>query len=88
MAVGCFYVFVALKGPNGIPTVLEKRHQLEIMKQKNDELEREIQRRRIAIDQLKNNKDARERAVREQTHKQLKDDVTIYLPESGSGDSH
>ncbi len=83
-AVACFYVFVVLKGPNGIPTMIEKRHQIERMKQTNDDLRLEIQRRKTAIDQLKNSSDARDRAVREQTRKARKDDVTIYLPEGQS----
>lgn len=83
-AVACFYVFVALRGPNGIPTMLEKRQQLERMRQENDSLRREIDRRRIAIEQLQTSDDARKRAVREQTRKAMEGDVTVYLPESGS----
>lgn len=78
-AVACFYVFIALKGPNGIPTMLEKRQQLERMKQENDSLRLEIQKRRIAIEQLQNSDEARKRAVREQTRKSMQGDVTIYL---------
>lgn len=78
-AVACFYVFVALKGPNGIPTMLEKRQQLERMREENDSLRLEIQRRKVVIEQLQNSDEARKRAVREGTRKSMQGDVTIYL---------
>lgn len=78
-AVACFYVLIALKGPNGIPTVLEKRAQLERMREENDALRLEIQKRKIAIEQLQNSDEARKRAVRELTRKSMQGDVTIYL---------
>lgn len=78
-AVACFYVFVALRGPNGIPTMIEKRQQLERMRQENDALRQEIQRKKVVINQLQNSDDARKRAVREQTRKSMEGDVTIYL---------
>lgn len=83
-AVVCFYVFVALKGPNGIPTMVEKRHQLERMRQENEALRIEIQKRKTAIEQLENSDEARKRAVRESTRKSMQGDVTIYLSDPPS----
>ena len=88
-AVACFYVFVALRGPNGIPTMIEKRQQLERMKQDNDALRLQIQRKKVVINQLQNSDDARKRAVREQTRKSMEGDVTIYLSDPApTTDSH
>jgi Spy/CpxP family protein refolding chaperone len=87
-AVACFYVFVALKGPNGIPTMVEKRHQLERMRQENETLRIEIQKRKTSIEQLENSDEARKRAVRESTRNSMRGYVTIYLSDPPSaGDS-
>jgi cell division protein FtsB len=89
-AVACFYVFIALKGPNGFPTMIEKRHQLERMRDENEALRREIQRRKDAIEQLQTSDEARKRAVREGTRRAQPGDVVIYLsdPPSDSGSAH
>lgn len=84
-AVACFYVFIALKGPNGIPTMLEKRHQLERMRDENEALKREIQRRKDAIEQLQTSDEARKRAVREGTRQAQPGDVVIYLSDQPAG---
>lgn len=78
-AVACFYLFIALKGPNGLPTMLEKRQQLERMREENDALKREIQRRKAVIDQLQSSDEARKRAVREGTRRAMPGEVTVYL---------
>jgi hypothetical protein len=83
-AVACFYVIVALKGPNGIPIMVEKHQQLERMRRENDAIRVEIQKRKAAIEQLQNSDEARKRAVRESTRKSLQGDVTIYLADPPS----
>ncbi|MBI4889557.1 MAG: septum formation initiator family protein [Acidobacteria bacterium] len=87
-AVACFYVFVALRGPNGIPTMMEKRRQIEHLKLENDALRQEIDRRKVAIEQLQTSDDARRRAVREQTRKAMEGDITVYLPEPSTDSQH
>ncbi|WP_321472749.1 hypothetical protein [uncultured Paludibaculum sp.] len=78
-AVTCFYVFLVLRGPNGIPAMLEKRHQIERMKQENEQMRQEIERRKVTIDQLEHSSEARDRAVREHTRKAKQHETTIYL---------
>ncbi|MBI5282155.1 MAG: hypothetical protein HY858_10770 [Candidatus Solibacter usitatus] len=80
-AVACFYVFIVLKGPNGLPVMMEKRQRIERMKQENDTLRMEIEKRRQAIEHLESSDEARERAIREHTHKAKGNETTIYLPE-------
>lgn len=77
----CFYVFVVLRGPNGIPAMMEKRHQIERMKHENEQLRLEIDKHKDAIDQLQRSPEARDRAVREYTGKAKKHETTIYLPD-------
>jgi cell division protein FtsB len=78
-AVTCFYVFLVLRGPNGIPAMLEKRQQIERMKQENEAMRQEIEKKKIIIDQLENSSEARERAVREHTRKAKQHETTIFL---------
>lgn len=80
-ACTCFYVFVVLRGPNGIPAMMEKRHQIERMKQENEQMRQEIEKHKVTIDQLQHSPDARDRAVREFTRKAKKHETTIYLPD-------
>jgi len=81
IAVGCFYVFIVLKGPTGIPAMLERRQQIERMKEENEELKQEIRRRDTSIRHLEQSGEAKERAVREHTHKSKDNETVIYLPE-------
>jgi cell division protein FtsB len=81
IAVGCFYVFIVLKGPTGIPAMLERRQQIERMKEENEELKQEIRRRDASIRHLEQSGEAKERAVREHTHKSKDNETIIYLPE-------
>ena len=81
IAVGCFYVFIVLKGPTGIPAMLERRQQIERMKEENEELKQEIRRRDTSIRHLEQSGEAKERAVREHKHKSKDNETVIYLPE-------
>lgn len=83
-AIAFFYVFLVLRGPNGIPTMLERRQQIERMKQENNALREEAEKRKAHIESLKNSADARERAIRENTNKTKDGETTIYLPPAGS----
>jgi cell division protein FtsB len=85
VGVACFYVFVALKGPNGVPAMMEKKEQIERLKQQNDTLRQEIERRRKYIDHLENSDETRERAIREHTHKSKGNETTIYLQDDDAG---
>lgn len=82
VAVTCFYVFVALRGPNGIPHALEKREEMQRMERENEKLRMEIKEHEEYIKKLKTDQETRERAIREHTNKQKADETTIYLPDA------
>ena len=81
VAVACFYVFAALRGPNGIPHALEKREEMQLIEKENERLRLEIKEREEYLKKLKTDQETRERAIREHTNKQKPDETTIYLPD-------
>ena len=85
--VACFYVFVVLKGPNGIPTIQQKRDAIHQLEQRNDVLRQEITKLKDDIDRLDNSSEARDEAIRENTNKVRDRETVIYLPEGSSAPS-
>jgi hypothetical protein len=80
-AVACLYAFAVFKGPNGFPAMMDKWSQVQSMHDKNEALRLEIKQKETAIEQLKNNRTARDHAVRESTGKTGPNDLTIIVPE-------
>jgi cell division protein FtsB len=81
-AVACLYAFAVLKGPNGFPAMIDKWNQVQTMHDSNELLRREVEHKKAAIEQLKNNRTARDHAVRESTGKTPPNDLTIIVPEA------
>ena len=79
IVIGGVYAFMALRGPGGIPTMIEKREELRKMEAENEKLRLEIKRREDYLRKLEESPDLREREVRERTNKQKADETTIYL---------
>ncbi len=84
VAVVCFYAFVALRGPHGVPQMMEKRQQLQLMEGENEKLRQEIRKHEEFIRKLETDATTRDRVIRERTNKQKPDETTIYLQEQGS----
>ncbi len=63
LAGGC--LLASLRGPNGIPMVLEKRQQVRELQKQNAELGRQIQESRGRIHLFKENAGERARRVRQ-----------------------
>ena len=83
-AMACLYVLVVLRGPAGVPNMMEKRQQIERMKQENEAIRQEIERKKKHIDHLQASEEERNRTIRERTHKSKDSETVIYLPEGGS----
>lgn len=79
IVIGGVYAFMALRGPAGIPTMIEKREELRKMEAENEKLRLEIKRREEYLRKLEDSPDLREKEVRERTNKQKADETTIYL---------
>ena len=59
------YAFFTLRGPTGVPALLEKRHQIELMEKRNALLTEEIQREREHIQRLSTNPEEQELEIRQ-----------------------
>jgi cell division protein FtsB len=59
------YAFFALRGPQGVPALLEKRRQIQQLEQRNAMLAREIELKRQRIRRLRENQDEQELEIRQ-----------------------
>jgi cell division protein FtsB len=62
---GIVYAFVALRGPNGIPGLLEKRRRVQEYEMSNERLQREIERKQERIQRLQNDPGEQEIEIRQ-----------------------
>src|SRR5256885_962525 len=62
---GIVYAFIVLRGPNGIPGLLEKKHQVRVTEQENVQLQREIERKQERIRLLRDNPAQQEFEIRQ-----------------------
>lgn len=74
------YVVLALRGPQGLPVLLEKREEIRRLEVHNQELRAEIDKRRERIRQLDSSKELQELEIRKRLKLQHQGDTTIYLP--------
>jgi cell division protein FtsB len=59
------YAFVTLRGPKGVPGLLEKRHQIEEMEKSNAVLAQQNERQREHIRRLSSNPEEQELEIRQ-----------------------
>ena len=62
---GVLYAFVELRGPNGLPAVLEKRHQVRDYEAGNEQLHREIEQKQERIRRLESDPQEQEIEIRQ-----------------------
>ena len=62
---GLVYAFVVLRGENGIPALLAKRHQVQDYEQSNQKLIREIELKKSRIQRLESNPSEQEYEIRQ-----------------------
>ena len=62
---GIVYAFVVLRGPNGIPALLEKRRQVHEYEMSNQQLQREIEQKQERIIRLQKDPDEQEIEIRQ-----------------------
>jgi cell division protein FtsB len=72
------YAFFTLRGPHGIPWLLEKQREIHEMEEKNTKLDREIERMRDHIKRLETNPSEQELEVRERL-KLVKPGEKVYI---------
>jgi cell division protein FtsB len=62
---GIVYAFVALRGPNGIPGLLEKRRLVQEYEMSNEQLQRELEQKQERIQRLQNDPGEQEIEIRQ-----------------------
>jgi cell division protein FtsB len=62
---GIVYAFAELRGPNGIPGLLDKRRQVREYEVSNEQLQREIEQKQERIQRLQNDPRAQEIEIRQ-----------------------
>ena len=72
------YAFFTLRGPHGIPALLERQRQIQDMQQRNTKLDREIERMRDHIKRLESNPSEQELEIRQRL-KLLKPGEKVYI---------
>jgi cell division protein FtsB len=72
------YAFFTLRGPHGIPALLERQRQIQDMQQRNAKLDREIEQMREHIKRLTDNPAQQELEIRERL-KLVKPGEKVYI---------
>lgn len=72
------YAFFTLRGPHGIPTLLQRQRQIQEMQQRNAKLDREIEHMRDHIKRLTDNPAQQELEIRERL-KLVKPGEKVYI---------
>ncbi len=75
---GVIYAFVVLRGPNGIPGLMERRREVREYEQVNQQLHREIEEKQQRIDRLCENPTEQEFEIRQRL-KFAKPGEKIYI---------
>ncbi|HWB95090.1 MAG TPA: hypothetical protein VG672_00255, partial [Bryobacteraceae bacterium] len=71
------YIVIALRGPQGIPVLLEKRKQIRELEEQNANLMRSLEIQRERIRRLAASKPEQEEQIRKDYHLQHPDDDTL-----------
>ena len=73
---------IALRGPQGIPALMEKRREIRELQEKNDELRRDIERRRDRIRKLTDSQSEQEMEIRKKLKLLKPGETTFILPDT------
>ena len=87
LAIVGAYAFIALRGPQGMPALMEKRRHIRELEEQNANLEREIQRKRERIERLKNSPSEQEMEIRKQLKLLRPGETSFILPDAAKQES-
>ncbi len=82
--VASTYAIFALKGPQGIPALMEKWAEVRALEQENAALQQQIRDKRDRIDRLRKRPDELELEIRRETMQVKPGEKVLILPESES----
>ena len=76
------YAWIALRGPRGIPALLEKRREIQSLQEQNANLVQRIDARKERIRRLEHDRNEQERVIRERLKLQRPGETTFKLPDA------
>jgi cell division protein FtsB len=80
------YAVIALRGPNGVHALAEKREQIRKLQEENASLAADNKRKRERIELLKNDRAAQELAIREKLKLLRPGETQFILPDAPKAD--
>jgi len=75
------YGYIALRGPQGIPALLEKRREIRQLEEENANLRRDVQYRQDRIYKLKKSTSVQEQEIRKQFHMLRPGETEFVVPD-------
>src|ERR1051326_25406 len=87
LAVVVVYAWIAVSGPQGLQTLLEKHREIRQLQEQNAALTREIEHRRDRIRRLEESPSEQEMEIRKQLKLQRPGETTFILPDAPKQDA-
>ena len=81
LAVVAVYAWIAVSGPQGLQTLLEKHREIRELQEQNAALTRELEHRRDRIRRLEDSRSEQEMEIRKQLKLQKPGETTFILPD-------
>ena len=82
LAVVVVYAWIAVSGPQGLQTLLDKRREIRQLQEQNAALTREIEHRRDRIRRLEDSRSEQEMEIRKQLKLLRPGETTFILPDA------
>ncbi|MFN3325728.1 MAG: FtsB family cell division protein [Bryobacteraceae bacterium] len=76
------YAYIALRGPQGVPALLEKRREIRELEEQNQNLRAETQRKMERINRLRTSRAEQELEIRRRLKLQREGETSFYIPEA------
>ena len=83
LAIFGLFAFIALRGPQGVPALMEKRKEIRDLQEKNADLSREVQYKRERIQRLRHSQMEQDLEIRERLKLMKPGEKQFVLPDAG-----
>ena len=83
VALAAVFVVTTLRGPQGIPALLDKRREIRELQEKNANLMQEIQMKRDRLKRLQESQAEQEQEIRKRLKLLRPGETSFILPEAG-----
>jgi cell division protein FtsB len=80
----CAYGVVALRGPNGLQALAEKRHQIQSLQEQNSTLRADNERKKERIELLKHDRATQDLEIRQRLKLVKPGETQFIVPDAGS----